>query len=420
MPYLERAIQSILAQTYEPYEVVVQDGASTDGTLDYLNSFVGRPSWSIVSAPDGGIGQAFNRAVLRCRGAIVCSVDADNELRPRALETAAAVFSERPELAVVYGGCTMMDSERKVLHDWMPPEFDLLGLIDGSVVPPFATSFFSKRVCGEELRFDEQMPTVPDFDLWLRLAHLPIVRTFELLANVGVGPQSSTWTPAAYEGQSQHKIAALIRYLEGRGRGPVMAAVRRRGVAGIHLWAADSLHYIGADASLVDRHFEAALDGDLQSERFQRVVTAARPGRPAALADQIERLVQLGLQCLHGSRPEAALVYFRLIRQWGEGDANLDERIAGAERLVKEQARIRADETVRELQAEIDRRDGLLAAQLVEQGHEVELRDREIARLAQERTEAVALRDQIIDDLRKELSRLTHGWRRLVVGRPRL
>lgn len=420
MPYLQRAVESILAQTYEPYEVVVQDGASTDGTLDFLAQFEGRPGWFIVSAPDTGIGQAFNRSVGRCRGDIVCSVDSDNEILPDALATAVQMFTARPELAVVYGACTMMDADRNTLNDWLPPEFDLLGLIDGAVVPPFATSFFSRRVCGEELRFDESLPTVADFDLWLRLAHLPIARTFERLARVGVGPQSSTWTPSAYEGHSRYKIQVLTQYLEGSGQPAVLAAILRRGVAGIHLWAADSLKYIGAEQSAIEQHFEAALEGDLLSERFRRVATAVRPRRPAGATSLLPRLLKIGIESLHCSQPEAALVYFRLIQDWEGSSVELDAWIARSERLLRDQARIRADDTVREMQAEIDRRDALLAAQRAEQGEEVGLRDREIARVSEERLEAVNLRDQLIDDLRGELERLTRGWRRIVVGRARL
>jgi len=74
-----------------------------------------------------------------------------------------------------------------LIHSWNPPEFDLLGLMEGAVVPPFATSFFSRQACGDELRFDEEFRTVADFELWLRLAHLPIVRIFDVLADVRVG-----------------------------------------------------------------------------------------------------------------------------------------------------------------------------------------------------------------------------------------
>src|SRR3954470_16079290 len=85
-PHVREAVESVRALTYGNYELVVQDGASTDGTLEYVRSIEGLPAISIVSAADSGIGQGFNRAVQRCRGEIVGSVDADNRLRPDALD----------------------------------------------------------------------------------------------------------------------------------------------------------------------------------------------------------------------------------------------------------------------------------------------------------------------------------------------
>src|SRR5206468_3092844 len=109
----------------------------------------------IVSEPDSGVGQGFNRAVQRCTGDIVGSVDADNLLRANALDVVLQRFAENPVAAVVYGACDMVDASRRRLHTWTPPEFDLLGLMEGAVVPPFATSFFARERCGGELCFDE-------------------------------------------------------------------------------------------------------------------------------------------------------------------------------------------------------------------------------------------------------------------------
>jgi glycosyltransferase involved in cell wall biosynthesis len=93
--------QSVRSLTYSNYELVVQDGASTDGTLEYFRSIEGLPAMSIVSAPDSGIGQGFNRAVQRCAGDIIGSVDADNLLHPDALDVVVRRFAEHPDAAVV-------------------------------------------------------------------------------------------------------------------------------------------------------------------------------------------------------------------------------------------------------------------------------------------------------------------------------
>src|ERR1700676_107501 len=145
LPHVRDAVESVRSLTYPHYELIVQDGASTDGTLEYLRSVDGLPAMAIVSEPDTGIGQGFNLALRRSNGDIVGSVDADNVLRHDALDIVVRRFGEHPDAAVIYGACDMIDADRKFLHSWTPPEFDLLGLMEGAVVPPFATSFFSRE-----------------------------------------------------------------------------------------------------------------------------------------------------------------------------------------------------------------------------------------------------------------------------------
>ncbi len=145
MPHVREAVESVRALTYRNFELIVQDGASDDGTLEFVRSVNDLPAISIVSERDSGIGQGFNRAFQRCSGEIVTSVDADNLLRSDALDVAVRRFAENPGAAVIYGACEMVDATGRHLHTWTPPEFDLLGVMEGAVVPPFATSFFERR-----------------------------------------------------------------------------------------------------------------------------------------------------------------------------------------------------------------------------------------------------------------------------------
>ena len=86
MPYIREAMASLARQTYRRFEVIVQDAASRDGTREFIESFP-IERLDVVSEPDSGIGDAFNRAFARCQGALVTSLDADNTLEPDALRT---------------------------------------------------------------------------------------------------------------------------------------------------------------------------------------------------------------------------------------------------------------------------------------------------------------------------------------------
>src|SRR5262245_22893695 len=111
MPYLPEAVESVRAQTYPNLELIVQDGCSTDGSLEYLRSLDGLPGLQLVSEPDRGIGEAYNRAYARCRGDIVGSIDADNLLDPNAVTTAVALFESHPDAVAIYGAVRMIGAD---------------------------------------------------------------------------------------------------------------------------------------------------------------------------------------------------------------------------------------------------------------------------------------------------------------------
>jgi len=397
MPHVRDAVESVRALTYRNFELVVQDGASDDGTLEFLRSIDGLPAVSIVSEPDSGIGQGFNRAVRRCKGAIVGSVDADNLLRSDALEVVLDAFARNADAAVVYGACDMIDANRAFLHRWTPPEFDLLGLMEGAVVPPFATSFFSRERCGAELCFDEAFRTVADFDLWLRLSHLKIVRVLDVLADVRVGEQSSTWNASNYDNQTAFKLRALRKLLDGPGRDRVVECVLERAEAGIYLWAVESMAVIGGGQDRIDGYFANATKTDLRSERFRDALSRARPHLPASDPALGRRLLQCGIEFVDRCRPETALVYFEFLKSAGFEHPDLD---AWLERGRKDRWEKETQTEVAEhLQGEVNRRDRIIDEKNSWWSNEV------------------VVRDAIIDELRREQEWMRGGWRRFIVRR---
>lgn len=244
MPYLPEAVESVRAQTYRDFELLVQDGASTDGTLEYLRNLEGIPGLELVSEADGGVGDAYNRAFRRCRGEIIGTIDADNLLVPHTLERAVALFDEHPSAAAVYGGVSTIAADGAVIGPWVPAEFDVLDLLTCRLVPPFSTAFFSRARCGDALAIDEGLETCADFDLWLRLAHLEIVRTEEPLGATRLSEKSMSRRPERYDAFCRDKITALDRYLTRLGDNVVLDSVRRRAVAGVYAWAATSVYAI--------------------------------------------------------------------------------------------------------------------------------------------------------------------------------
>jgi glycosyltransferase involved in cell wall biosynthesis/Tfp pilus assembly protein PilF len=268
MPYLPEAVWSVAAQTYPNVELVVQDGCSTDGTREFLATVRDIPQLYVVSEPDASSAEAYSRALARCRGEIIGTICADDVLEPDAVAWAVAFFAAHPDVAAVYGAATMIDEEGQTTALFAPQPFDLLRVMCCEVVPPLATAFFSRRVCGDELRFDVRAANF-DFDLWLRLGHLPIVATAQRVARVRVHDASNTCRVANYDWYCRDKIATVERYLARYERSALTEAVLRHATAGIYLWAAESVLNLGPDTALCRRFLAEAAKLEPGSARLQ-------------------------------------------------------------------------------------------------------------------------------------------------------
>jgi len=114
--YLRIAIDSALAQTYAPVEVIVVDDGSTDNSREVIESYSDRIT-PIVKA-NGGHGSALNAGYAASRGEIVIFLDADDELMPDALEQVVKAW--RPAVAKLQFQLEMVDENGQPLGERVP------------------------------------------------------------------------------------------------------------------------------------------------------------------------------------------------------------------------------------------------------------------------------------------------------------
>jgi glycosyltransferase involved in cell wall biosynthesis len=101
--YLAEALDSILAQTYRPVEIIVVDDGSTDGTRQVVTSYGDRVHY--FWQPNGGPPRARNLGLSLTQGEFVAFLDADDLWRPDKLSLQMARFGERPELELCITHC---------------------------------------------------------------------------------------------------------------------------------------------------------------------------------------------------------------------------------------------------------------------------------------------------------------------------
>ena len=267
MPHVREAIASLADQTYRRFEVVVQDAVSSDGTAEFLSALP-FDRLEFVSEPDGGIGDAFNRAFARCSGSLVTTLDADNLLEPDTIERAVALARKHARAAALYGAVQLVDATGDPIERFVPEPFDTGALMRCELVPPFSASFFSPAVCGVEFRCDASLETCADFDLWLRLAEHEIVCTNQLFGRTRLSDRSMTRDARRYEQFCRDKIAALDNHI---ARHPEHARDRSVAVAGIYCWAAESLLAIEGPSLRCKAMLKRAVNEAPEYERIERL-----------------------------------------------------------------------------------------------------------------------------------------------------
>ena len=111
-PYVEKALESIIAQTYPDWELIVVDDGSTDGSGDVADTFlkkaVGRRQtsssfrWLLIHKENGGVSSARNEGVAASQGEYLCFLDADDWWAPTFLEEMNQLIENYPD-AGIYG-----------------------------------------------------------------------------------------------------------------------------------------------------------------------------------------------------------------------------------------------------------------------------------------------------------------------------
>jgi glycosyltransferase involved in cell wall biosynthesis len=166
---VRRAIDSVLAQTYPNIEFVVQDGASNDGTLDILGRYGDR--LNLRSESDSSPTEAFWRVIARCKGEIIGSCFADEELLPDAVERAVRVFQTEPEIGALTGDAMVTDIDGNVTGSWTSGPFNFVDYLTVDYSPYLVSSFFRHSALRDVgLTSETWNPLAVEFELWCRLA----------------------------------------------------------------------------------------------------------------------------------------------------------------------------------------------------------------------------------------------------------
>lgn len=171
---LDRAVESVLSQSYRDFELIIVDDASTDDTVERVGLLDDARVRLIRLGVNCGVSHARNVGIAESRAELIAFQDSDDLWEPEKLERQVALMRQaREDVGVVYCG---LYKQWGVFTEPIP----LLNAsgISGSILPyllvsnPVTTpSVLARRACLDEAGgFDESLATHEDWELWLRVA----------------------------------------------------------------------------------------------------------------------------------------------------------------------------------------------------------------------------------------------------------
>jgi glycosyltransferase involved in cell wall biosynthesis len=177
--YLEKAIQSVLAQDYPHIEYIIVDGGSTDGSLEIIRKYERQLAWW-VSEPDEGHADALNKGLARASGGVLAWLNSDDYYYPGAVAEAMAFLGRHPEVGMVYGDANYIDSQGRVIGHFPAAQTDFQRMRRGYVHIPQATTFFRADIWEQVGPLDLSLFFAFDYDLWVKIAALSELRYLPL------------------------------------------------------------------------------------------------------------------------------------------------------------------------------------------------------------------------------------------------
>lgn len=170
--FLAAAIESIFAQDYENFEVIVVDDGSTDSSVEMLRALQGTYDFQLYQQPNQGVSAALNHGLKYARGTYVCTPDLDDIMLPFSVRIRAQYLDAHPELGCVGALITYMDSDGRDTKSQSRTEIEQLdfdSILRGAVVVGAPVALYRMQALQDANGYDPDI-RVQDFQITLRIA----------------------------------------------------------------------------------------------------------------------------------------------------------------------------------------------------------------------------------------------------------
>jgi hypothetical protein len=298
--FLGEAIESVLAQSHPPCEVVVVDDGSTDDTAQVAARYAAR-GVRYVHRPRGGAGAARNAGLQSTSAPLVAFLDADDAWLPHRIAVGVAHLARHPDAALAAAHAFACDEAMRptsVVHALRGPASGMVLdelLVHNVVLNP--SSVLIRRSALEAVGGFSELPRGQDWDTWLKIAkRFPIGFVDDVVALV----RRHTGSITLRSGRSriEQNLAIVDRHLGDVRPAWKRQLLRRRAASAAYLHAGLGSAIVG-DTRVARRYAVSALALDPFTLRRRKLALLARAFVSGSLVTRLSRAMRDDARLAH-------------------------------------------------------------------------------------------------------------------------
>lgn len=181
---IEQTLKSMLNQSFQDYEYIIVDGASTDGTMEIVRKFqpLFKDKMKVISEPDAGIYDAMNKGIRMSTGEIVGIVNSDDYYEEDALENVSKAYTGE-DYEVIYGLLRQVKNGQEVMVYSKNPEF----LEQSMIAHP--SCFVTRKLYEKYGIYSLKYPYSADYEFMLRIRkseEIKFTGIYQILSNFSI------------------------------------------------------------------------------------------------------------------------------------------------------------------------------------------------------------------------------------------
>ena len=165
--FVDEAVESVLAQTFSDFEIVIVNDGSTDEETNRILKAYDRPRTTVLHTRNYGLGGARNNGIRAAQGQYILPLDADDRIGGSYLEQAVQVLEAHDDIGIVYCEAEFF-GERT--GKWELPPYKFPDILLDNVI--FASALFRKSDWEKAGGYRTDLPVWEDYDFWLSIIEL--------------------------------------------------------------------------------------------------------------------------------------------------------------------------------------------------------------------------------------------------------